>query len=64
MRREENNLYRIGVHSCDKVLAKDIVCGSIRQNAVLTIKMCGRFLLKGHLDVSIYFGAVQERSVP
>lgn len=59
----ENNLYQIGIHSCDKCSSRMLFVQAIKQSAILTIKMSGRFLLQNHLDSWFYFGDIQGCSV-
>lgn len=59
----KNNLYQIGFHSCDKCSSRTLLVQAIKQNAVLTNKIYGRFLLENRLDVWIYFGDIQGCSV-
>lgn len=59
----KNNLQQIGVHSCDKCSSWTLLRQAIKQSAVLTNKIYGRFLLENHLDVWIYFGEIQACSV-
>lgn len=59
----KNSLYQIGFHSCDKYSSRILLVQAIKQSAVLTNKIYGRFLLENHLDVWIYFGDIQGCSM-